>query len=76
MPTTPKPLNLGPTLLRLRKEQGISQLQLAREAITTNTRIRGYERNESDPHLWTLQRLCTALGYKVSDVIRMAEEDN
>lgn len=62
----PKPLDpLIQALIQCRKEQRISQAELANAAGITRRSLVAIENNASDPALATLRALFTALGYDI-----------
>lgn len=62
-------LTLGERLLSARKDNGLSQPQLAEKARVDQSRLSKYERNETDPSTETLARLASVLGVSLDWLI-------
>ena len=65
MSATP-PRQIGRTLARLRKAQGLSRYALAKRAQISRVYVAKLEAGGSDPTVGVLQRLAKALGVPVS----------
>ena len=59
-----------PNLLRVRRQAGLSQEQLAFRAGVTRNYVGGLERGEKSPTLRTLDKLAEALGVSPLDLLR------
>jgi len=64
--------NVGVILLRLRKEQNLSQEALAEKADCHTNNIGLLERGERTASIHTLKLVAEALGYSASDILKMA----
>jgi transcriptional regulator with XRE-family HTH domain len=66
---------LGSAVRKLRQEHGWTQEELAEAAELHMTYISDLERGARSPGLSTQQRLATALGVKVWELMKLAEEN-
>jgi transcriptional regulator with XRE-family HTH domain len=57
-----------------RRERGWAQEQLSEAAGLDRTYVSGLERGQRNPSLRTQERIASALGRSLSDLIRAAEE--
>lgn len=73
MPTPDLRVSFGLAVRRVRTERGMSQEHLAAAAGLDRTYVSGLERGKRNPTLTTQQRLATALGVRVVDLIGIAE---
>lgn len=71
-PAKPDP-QLAATVLRLRKERGITQEELAYEADLTISAMARIERGRSNPAWTTVLAIAGALGITLQDLARAAE---
>ncbi len=70
------PSKLG-ALIRARRERlGLSQENLAASAEMSRTYLGEIERGGANPSITTLERLAHALGMKLSELVRLYEEEN
>lgn len=53
-------------LIRLRREQGLTQIDIAERLGVTQSSISGFERAGNDPRLSTLRRYAQAIGVRVT----------
>jgi XRE family transcriptional regulator, regulator of sulfur utilization len=63
---------LGRRIRELRKEQRMSQTELAQKAGVALMTISRLERGEHDPHMRTLVRIARSLGVPLLELIRSA----
>jgi transcriptional regulator with XRE-family HTH domain len=56
----------GPTLRRARRQAGLSQSELARDAATSQATISAYESGAKEPSVSTLGRLLAATGHRLA----------
>lgn len=66
---------LGAAVRKLRQERGWTQEELAEAADLHMTYISDLERGARSPGLTTQQRLANALGVKVWELLKLAEDD-
>lgn len=66
-------LKTGMAIVQLRKEQGISQYNLAIKANITFRYLSDIENGKRNLSLNILEKIATALGVKVSKVLEIAE---
>lgn len=62
---------LGEKIVQLRKEKGISQLELANRLDTHNNQIRRIEVGEGNPTINTLLDIAKELGVSVNDLVNI-----
>lgn len=60
---------LSANMVRLRKEKGWSQEELAEQSGLHRTYVSGLERRVRNPTITIVERLATALGVSVSDLL-------
>ena len=71
-----KPLDtFAKTLLKFRKNKGLSQEQLAELADLHRTYVSGLERAQRNPTLTTLARIAQALSVKTSELVAGVENE-
>ncbi len=74
-PRLPIRLAVGRAIRRLRATNGYSEEQLGARAGLSAVQIVALERGELNASLLTLERVSTALGVRVSDLLRAAERE-
>lgn len=62
--------SFGSTIASLRKEKGMTQLELAREMGVTDKAVSKWERNLSFPDVATLPKLAEVLGVSVDELLK------
>ena len=67
---TPTPRQMGATLKKLRLRKKLSQAALAKRAGLSREYVNKIEAGRYDPPLSTLNALASALGVKVTDLVR------
>jgi transcriptional regulator with XRE-family HTH domain len=65
-PTSTAPEPFGSLLSRLRKDKGLTQMQLAEKLQTSQQMVDYYERRASNPTAKTIQKIATALEVPIS----------
>ncbi len=65
----------GQRLRQLRKDRGITQVQMAEASGLIDTYISDMERGLKVPSLTTLLRLAAALGCKVADLVTVFDQE-
>lgn len=60
---------VGLNLLKLRRERGLSQEELADRANIHQTYLSGVERGKRNPTVTVLQRIAEALGADIEDLV-------
>lgn len=65
-----KEQSLGQTIARLRKEKGMTQLQLAERMGVTDKAVSKWERDLSSPDLGTMPKLAEAFGLTVDELMQ------
>lgn len=60
--------DFGKWLISTRKELGLSQTQLSEKIMIDSQNISHYENGKYIPNLYTLDRICNALGYEIQIV--------
>ena len=63
---------VGLNVQRLRRKQGLSQEDLAHLASVHQTYLSGVERGIRNPTITVLDRIATALGHDVQDLLKMS----
>lgn len=66
---------LGQTIASLRKQQGMTQLQLAEELNVTDKAVSKWERDLSCPDVHTLPRIAELFGVSVDELMQGAQEN-
>lgn len=66
-------LNIGDRITQLRKQQKISQEELAKQAGVSRTMMGNYERNDNTPSVEVLLKLAKAFGVSVDYLIGESE---
>ena len=61
-------MNIGPNILRFRREKGLSLVQLARRLDTHPSNVKRWERGRVSPRWETVVRIAEALGVPVEDL--------
>jgi len=64
--------SLGSTIAALRKERGMTQLDLARQLGITDKAVSKWERGLSCPDLYTFPRLAEILGASVEELMQVS----
>ena len=64
---------VGINVLRLRRERGLTQLELSLESGFTRAYLSGLEAGKRNPRLLSLNRLASALGVTVGDLVRRSQ---
>lgn len=59
-----------------RHKQGLTNYQVAQKSNISEAALSYIERNERRPTLYTLKQIADAIGVKLSDIIRRAEESS
>ena len=62
---------IGLNLQKLRREKGLSQEELAHMSGIHQTYLSGVERGRRNPTALVLQKLASALGKDIEDIVRM-----
>lgn len=65
---------LGQTIASLRKQQGMTQLQLAEELNVTDKAVSKWERDLSCPDVHTLPRIAELFGVSVDELMQGAQD--
>ena len=65
---------LGSMIAQLRKEQGMTQLELAEQMDVTDKAVSKWERDLSCPDIHSLPRLAAILGVSVDDLMQVKTE--
>lgn len=66
-------MNLPKAIQQLRKEKNLTQTQLIERCELGKNQLTRIEKGYSTPTIETLQRICSELGVKVSELIIKAE---
>jgi transcriptional regulator with XRE-family HTH domain len=61
---------VGINVLRLRWDRGLTQLELSLQSGFTRAYLSGLEAGKRNPRLLSLDRLATALGVTIEDLVR------
>lgn len=69
-----KEQSLGQMIASLRKERGMTQLELAEKMGVTDKAVSKWERNLSCPDIYSLPRLAELFGISVDELVRAAPE--
>lgn len=65
---------VGINVLRLRWDRGLTQLELSLQSGFTRAYLSGLEAGKRNPRLLSLDRLATALGVTVEDLVRRPQD--
>lgn len=63
---------VGINVLRLRRDRGLTQLELSLQSGFTRAYLSGLEAGKRNPRLLSLDRLAASLGVTVEDLVRRA----
>jgi transcriptional regulator with XRE-family HTH domain len=66
-------MRLVETLVRLRRERGLTQAQVAQLMGRSQPAVSDFERLGGDPHLSTIRRYALAVGAEVHHIVRAAD---
>ena len=69
-------MNLPKAIQQLRKEKSLTQTQLIERCELGHNQLTRIEKGYSTPTIETLQRICSELGVKLSELIIKAENLN
>lgn len=70
-------MNLGPTIKNLRKQKGLSQIELSSKVGITQTALSQIENSTTTPHKSTLSKICEELSVpeQVLVILSLENED-
>lgn len=66
-------MEFGEIIKLVRKKKGLTQAELAQMADIAINSLRRYERGERKPTLYALERIASALGVRIEDLIGLQE---
>lgn len=67
-------MNIGENIKQFRKNKKITQKELAEKIGVTDSAITKYEKGDREPNIETLNKIATALGVTINDLVKNEEK--